>query len=325
MKSKNDILRELLSEYQQQQEKDRQENESRLQSVIEKCPEIGRLQQKKRELIIENVRRATYGEKTDDKITEKMAELIGRTKALLTQNGFGEDYLQPQYRCGICRDTGYIGDGIQEMCQCLKTRLYEDYGREMGLSERQKQTFETFSLSVFPQDVIPEAGVSQRALMQVIKKRCEKYADDFPETQTDNLLLYGASGLGKTFLMHAIAHRVIERGYSVLIISAYRMFELMRRAHRDGDDAGLQPLFDAELLLIDDLGTEPMMENITVIQLFNLLNERAVRRLKTAVCTNLTPKELQERYTERVTSRLLDRQTTMQLCFMGRDIRLSER
>ncbi|MDD2648929.1 MAG: ATP-binding protein, partial [Eubacteriales bacterium] len=239
--------------------------------------------------------------------------------------GFPEDYLQPVYECDKCRDTGYIGDGIQEMCQCLKKRLYEDYGREMGLCERQKQTFQTFSLSVFPQEVIPDAGVSQRALMQVIKKRCEKFADDFPETQTDNLLLYGASGLGKTFLMHAIAHRVIERGYSVLIISAYRMFELMRRAHRDGDDAGLQPLFDAELLLIDDLGTEPMMENITVIQLFNLLNERAVRRLHTAVCTNLTPKELQERYTERVTSRLLDRQSTMQLYFAGRDIRLSER
>ena len=41
------------------------------------------------------------------------------------------------------------------------------------------------------------------------------------------------------------------------------------------------------LLLIDDLGTEPLMENITVTQLFNLLNERQNRGKHTVISTNL--------------------------------------
>ena len=75
------------------------------------------------------------------------------------------------------------------------------------------------------------------------------------------------------------------------------------------------------LLLIDDLGTEPLMENITVTQLFNLLNERQNAKRHTVISTNLSVLELKARYTERITSRLLDETSCKLVKFIGEDIR----
>ena len=47
------------------------------------------------------------------------------------------------------------------------------------------------------------------------------------------------------------------------------------------------------------------------------------RGLYTVISTNLTREELQKRYTERLTSRLLDPRTGMAIAFRGQDIRLT--
>ena len=154
---------------------------------------------------------------------------------------------------------------------------------------------------------------------------CLRYADSFPDTRVRDLLMMGKSGLGKTFLMQCIAHRVAERGYLPTYVSAYRFFETARQAYMDNDGARLRPLMEAELLLIDDLGTEPLMNNVTVTQLFNLLNERQMSGRHTVLSTNLSMNELQERYTERVTSRLLDKGACLRVGFVGGDVRRERR
>ena len=80
-------------------------------------------------------------------------------------------------------------------------------------------------------------------------------------------------------------------------------------------------LLDAPLLLIDDLGAEPLMRNITIEYLFLLLSERGLRDRHTVITTNLTPVQLQERYGERVSSRLLNRDTTGIIKLTGKDLR----
>ena len=131
----------------------------------------------------------------------------------------------------------------------------------------------------------------------------------------------GQSGLGKTFLMHAIARRLLDRGFNVLMISAYRFLELARKAYFSASTELLSSLIETDVLLIDDLGSEPLMENITIVQLFNLINERQTAGRGTVLSTNLTAKELRERYTERITSRLLDPRQCGLLLFQGDDVR----
>jgi DNA replication protein DnaC len=201
------------------------------------------------------------------------------------------------------------------MCSCFERELNRRMLAELGLT--QSQTFERFEEGIFS-DAQP---ISQRALMRRNRDICEQYADQYPLNALRNLLFVGQSGLGKTFLMQAIAHRVTERGYAVMYVSAYKLLLAMRKAYFDNSNEGLDTYLDAPLLMIDDLGTEPLMENITVTQFFNLLNERQNAGAFTVVSSNLTMTELKKRYTERITSRLLDESRWKILRFAGDDVR----
>ena len=148
----------------------------------------------------------------------------------------------------------------------------------------------------------------------------KKWANEYPDSPYRDLLLTGSTGLGKTFLLHAMADRLIERSRNVLIISAYRMIEMLRQ-NWFGNEEGAPELLDAEVLMIDDLGSEPLIQNVTVEQLFNLLNERQNRRLSTIISTNLTMDEIKSRYTERIASRLRARDSWKVITLEGKDIR----
>ena len=180
-----------------------------------------------------------------------------------------------------------------------------------------EQSFERFDANV-----APEAD-GQRDRLVKARNLCQRYADAFPDTEYRNLLLTGEGGLGKTFLLNCIFGRVTGRGFSAVRVTAFRMFEAMRRQHVVGDENydGFSALIEVPLLLIDDLGTEPMMRNITLEYLFTLLNERIAAKRHTVIATNLTPPQLKERYGERVASRLLDRSICAPVQFKGKDLR----
>jgi len=114
---------------------------------------------------------------------------------------------------------------------------------------------------------------------------------------------------------------VAQRGHLPTYTSAYRLFETARKAYMENDSDLMAQYMNAELLLIDDLGTEPLLNNVTVTQLFNLLNERQMAGRHTVISTNLAMSELQERYTERISSRFLDATGCRRLVFIGADIR----
>ena len=191
----------------------------------------------------------------------------------------------------------------------------------MGLSESTQQSFEAFDQNVFSAEKLPGKTYSQRELMTVIRRTCEQYADTYPNIQVKDMLLMGQSGLGKTYLMHAMAKRLIQRGQNVLIISAYKFLETARKAYMSGNTDDLDALMDADVLMVDDMGAEPLMENITIVQWFNLINERQLRGKGTIISTNLMEDELRRRYTERIASRLMNNTQCRLIQFMGEDVR----
>lgn len=314
------ILKDLLNEYAARRAENARQEEARLMEASHRCPAIPGALNERREMIFAGMRKALSGTPLPD-MEKAMAEQNEKIRALLRAGGLPEDYLQPVFTCETCQDTGYVGDNVKDWCPCLKAAFYRRLYDEVGLSEKEPQTFETFRLSVFSEEKLPGCTYSQRDVMQRYEAICREYADQFPRTRAKDLLLLGPSGLGKTFLMQAIAHRVLERDFSVLCVSAYRVIELAREAHFKNDMSILAPLMETELLLVDDLGVEPMMENITVVYLYNLINERQTRGLNTVYSTNLTKDELWARYTERLTSRLLDTRQTQVLPFIGQDVR----
>lgn len=318
---RNAILRELMTEYEQLRAADAMEEERRRREVAAKCPEIAALLEERQQLIFRGVRSVLAGQSTADNLPQQMEVLSGQISRLLKQNGYAADYLDPVYRCARCKDTGYVGDTVREMCDCMKSRYYARLYRRVGLSEKGEQSFENYNEQLFSDAPLPHQPISQRQCMGMLRDICEEYADTYPHARTPDLLLMGQSGLGKTFLMHAMAKRLLDRGLNVLMLSAYRFLDIARKAYFSNNTGELDTLIETDVLMLDDLGSEPLMENITIVQLFNLINERQTSGKGTVISTNLNTTELQARYTERIASRLLDPRQCTLLQFLGDDVR----
>lgn len=259
----------------------------------------------------------------------QMKTITRERMRLLIENGYPEDYLEPVYTCPDCRDTGYI-DG--KMCHCFRQNVIDLFYTQSGLRNAlQEENFSRFRLDYYPDSpVIPAVGKTPRAHMKDVLLQCRRFIDSF-ESEHGNLLFYGETGLGKTFLSHCIAAALLEQGFSVLYYSSESLFRALGNAvfgKTDGPSGGdsgeehavdLSLLYSCDLLIIDDLGTE-IVNSFVASQLFRLLNERLRNRKSTLISTNLSLAQFSAVYSERIMSRVTSSFTL--LAFYGNDIRL---
>lgn len=236
---------------------------------------------------------------------------------LLRSVGVEEHYLEPSPVCPLCRDEGYI-DG--KICSCLEKVLREEKLRRLNsVSSLSLATFDQFHLDYYPNTA--DGGAAPRRRMEAIYDVCRQFARDFQGGSGRNLLMLGATGLGKTHLSLAIASEVIKRGFEVVYGS---MQDLFRRAEdekfsREGSRYDtLESMLACDLLILDDLGSE-FATNFTNSLLYNLINTRINTRKSTIISTNLTLKELDQQYADRIVSRLIGNYSV--LWFQGNDIR----
>ncbi len=234
-------------------------------------------------------------------------------EALLKRYGLPRDFLQPVYACPLCKDTGMVGDPIRKKCACRLKLEQQDMAEAARINER--ETFESFR-----EDIYPDDAARQNALR--IKAYCQKYADTLPAPNIRQLYLYGQAGRGKSFMGNAIAARAIERGVESLRLTAYRMNEEIM----NGFSANASPLprfTQVPLLVLDDLGTEAMIPNVTAEALFAIADQRNMSRLATVYISNLNGDELAARYGERTASRILDAAISRSIQFAGESLRVN--
>ncbi len=250
-----------------------------------------------------------------EKVKADVERLNQERSLLLATYGFPPDYSDPRYECEKCRDSGYV-DG--EICECMKLRLrlagYESSGIAKLMDE---QTFESFRLDYY--------RTNQRSYenMSYVLRTMREYADSFNPDRSGNLLLLGGTGLGKTHLSTALAKTLIDNGYDVVYSGAIGMiadFEQHRFGNSAGGESGydLDRYYDCDLLIIDDLGAE-VSNQFTVSTIYNVLNNRISLGLPTVISTNLNQTELNARYWDRITSRILGE--FRPLLFSGSDVR----
>ena len=321
---REDLLNELSAEYEAQRARNDREETARRERIRREFPEIGKRMLERENLVFGTIREILDGKAKAENLPERMRSLNTEIEQMLQAQGLPADYLGPVYRCPKCRDTGYTGEPVREPCECLKKAYQQKLRDLVGLGKNADETFESFNARIIPEIQVGNQKVTQRRLTEVARDRCEKWADSYPDVRTRDLLLTGPSGLGKSFLMHAMTARLIERGVNVLMVSAYTFLQMARKSHFEGEN-GVKDLMEVPVLMLDDLGSEPLMQNITVEQLFHLINERQRRDLSTVISTNLTLKELRERYTERIASRLNDPMNCDIIVLEGQDLRKNDR
>ncbi len=316
----NQVLERVAAEYERRQRQNQLEADRRRQEIAQKYPELDRRLRERHQRILRSVQVSFSGVAADPE--QVMAEYNRQIAGLLSEKGYAPDYLAPVCACPLCGDTGYVYEAsIRRRCKCFQD-VYLKVLSESGRSARERAAFALFDETRFPDTPLPGTDVSQRKYMRMVRDKCVQYAAGVPTGPVKTLLLHGGSGLGKTFLLNCVDEAVRERGVDTLYTTAYDLLDALRNAFFSRTGESAQVYFDTPLLLIDDLGMEPLMENITVEQIYNLLNARLLRGLYTAVSTNLSWEELRARYTERVSSRLLDTRTGIALYFQGKDIRL---
>lgn len=316
----------IMRAYGQQQLKNRHEQEERIAEVYQKIPVIKELDQSISTRAVACARRLLGGDKEALKeLRDEIADLREQKSVLLKSAGFTADYMDMQYRCPDCRDTGY-SDGVK--CHCFRQSemryLYAQSNIEQIVAV---ENFTTFSTEYFDNTrVIPHLNRTVKEYMEHVAETCKKFALEFSK-ERGNLLLTGPTGVGKTFLTNCIAKELIDQYYSVIYLSANDLFEVFSKNRFDYQDEedmkGMyQYILDCDLLIIDDLGTE-LNNSFTSSELFYCINERLNSSRSTIISTNHPMNELRDRYTERVTSRLISRYTVIPL--YGDDIRIRKK
>lgn len=318
----NQQYESIMRRYEQTRDANRHLMDERRESVYRRIPEyrqletsIGSVARDKAQSILEG----------DDTALASLHDYIGKIsqqkQALLISADFPADYLEPVYHCADCHDTGYIdtGGSQKEKCHCLRQQevsiLYEQSNIQDVISR------ENFSTLIFDY----YQGEDRERFERTVKK-CKDFVEQFSNSYR-NLFLYGTVGTGKSFLSGCIANEILKQGRSVIYFSSVGLFDKLAQYTFDTKSKETlynfyEDLYNCELVIIDDLGTEVTNAFVTS-QLFSCLNERDLRQRATIISTNLSLEELRDRYSDRIFSRITSNYNICKLT--GPDIRMSKK
>ena len=274
------------------------------------------------EVRVRGVRCALAGASGKDRTAAAaaLAKAKQELTALLASSGRPADALEPHFTCKKCQDTGTF-EG--HTCNCVH-KLMQKLRREEieSLSSLSISSFDTMELRYYPNTMDDKLGEPVRSYMGGLLAELRAYAEEF-DRSSESLMLFGNAGLGKTHAALAIAGIVLEKDFDVIYVSSPDFFSKLEALHFGADPGGeeetlLQTAAGADLLILDDLGTE-FNSNFFLSTLYSLLNNRLGAHLPTIVTTNITDGALLEKlYTEKISSRL----SAFAPClFAGQDIR----
>lgn len=326
MALKNFQYNKILRDYDNKQLQNKHDLDVRIEEVYNAIPELKAIDDEVVTCSIHSARMLLTGNDSALESLKKITDsACGKRTALLVSHGYSEDYLQPSYHCPDCKDTGYIGN---EKCHCFKQAIVDIvYSQSNIKTAIARENFSTFSYDYYSDDFIePTTKLSPRENMKRVAETCNRYIESF-DKEFQNLLLYGNTGVGKTFLANCIAKELLDRAHTVIYLTAFQLFDILEKNKfgKGEDSFELQNQFDyildCDLLIIDDLGTE-LNNSFVNVQLYLCINERYLRQKSTIISTNLSLDNINTIYSERVFSRIASNYALLKI--VGEDIRLKK-
>ena len=316
--------RDILREYALVREKNKAELEQRKITLYSRLPRLKGIEDEMIRLSID-ITRAILNKSNDpvillEQLRKKQMDLKIEKAEVLSSNSFPIDYLELRYQCRNCKDTGYID---RAKCSCMVQKEISNLYHQSNLGESIKyENFDQFRLDYYS-DEKGEGGSSPSDNMKDIYMKCIRFVQGF-DNHSINLLFIGSPGLGKTFFCNSIAKDLLEQGKSVIYQVSSELIDLVRKykfdfENENNNSSSLNEIYNCDLLIIDDLGTE-LPTQFSSLVIYNILNKRLLNNKKIIISTNLNTDELMKSYSERIYSRLFGNFNMYK--FYGEDIRL---
>ena len=329
MSLNNSQYNSILREYDTKQYNIKYEIDQRTKEIENAIPEFKALNEELVTRSIKIAKEALFSDNKQDIETLKSDNLdISMKKIeLLVEHGYPADYLSPTYQCNICKDTGFVNG---EKCVCFKQAIINLlYSQTLLNTAIDKENFDTMSFEYYSDTIVdPTLGITPYENIHNILNKCHTFIKDFekPYSQREykNLLIYGNTGVGKTFLANCIAKEILYNAHSVVYITATELFDTFSKHSfaKDNDyelESKIEYINTCDLLIIDDLGTE-LSNSFTNSQLYSCINNRLLKNLSVIISTNYQLNELQSTYSERIFSRFVGEYSILRL--IGDDIRI---
>ncbi len=264
-------------------------------AVLENDNEYLKVNKEYLSLMIKNRKKEAYGEETDALNEERLFKLVQQHKAK-----YGLENVSLNYNCPICKDEGYVNG---KPCKCLKAEISKLLLQGSGFEK-----LEDFQPSI-------QTAGELEPLYKKMQEWCNKKSEK-------NLIYFsGPTGIGKTHLLECMANEFIVQGKMVIIVTSLDLSIDLKTFQRYFDEEILKKYINADVLFIDDLGTEPIFQSVTIEYLYLIINERKMKNRRTVITSNLTFNDVYERYDERIFSRITDQKTSICINIKGEDRR----
>ena len=265
-----------------------------------------------KELVVEIAKLEVSGKDATKERNEYNEKRLLLAEVLKSMN-VDKSTLKPQYTCPKCKDSGYVS-GVE--CECLKREISLELISQSGVNIANMATFtDDFTIFDNPKKV------------KDLYLKMKEFVDKIGTTVYDNVVIIGDTGVGKTHLMECMTTYAIEKGIGVKYTTAFNFNQEMLKYHcakLEDKSALIDDYLKCEILFIDDLGSENTIKNVTNEYLYSIINERMQNHRKTIITTNLDFEAIQEAYGDRVFSRLVHKKQSLQINFVGSDLRLKK-
>ena len=269
-----EIIEEMTNRKYSAIRKERDELNQRLIRILDQNEEYTNLHSKLRQEEFELAKSEYVGDEPETKAHKDNVRLYKKTledlRKDLLPKGPGK---RIQYKCKFCHDTGY--DKLTgKRCTCYLMSMNESLYEYFGLEKPKYNSFD--------RDSIPEENNLPK-----IYEKLGNYAFGFSKNSL-NFLFSGKVGSGKTYLASCVADAIEKKGKLVLFLSSLQLNNIFIRIHVapiEEKPEIMDMLVLPDLLVIDDLGTEPIYKNITKVYLLALIDERAKASKKNIITT----------------------------------------
>ena len=326
-----DMAKEILREYEEDRTEASRLLDKRKEMVYKKEPRILEIENELTATGIKIAKKILVGvdgtRKSNNfamELEESNKKLVDEKNRLLKKHGISLDFFTDIYKCPSCKDTGFIK---HEKCPCFRQKIIDKYYAVSNLSGVLKyENFDYFDNRYYSTERVKGEKLTPKENMDMIYSTCLKFVKNF-DTSFENLLFYGHTGLGKTFLCNCIAKDILDKGRTVIYLSSPRLFDILGdyRFNRDKmiePDEYIAMIYTTDLLIIDDLGTE-ILSMVTTSEILNIINQRYLDKKHIIISTNLEPGDYEDKYSDRFTSRVFGNYRLMR--FYGDDIRLKKK